>query len=152
MSSRIVNRKARFEYQILETVEAGVALEGREVKSLRLGRGSLSEAFVMIRDGEAYLHNANIPGYGFSDLRDYEPTRARKLLLHRSELESLAQKVKGANLALVPVEILLKRGKFKVLVGLARGKQQHEKRSVIRQRRQRDLEREVKRDMKLRLR
>ncbi len=144
----ISNKKARFEYEIAETVEAGLELLGPEVKSLRLGRGSLAEAHVRILGGEAYLINANIPGYGFADNREYEPTRTRKLLMHKREIESWQGKVKAGNWVVVPLEIYLKRGKFKLLAGLGRGRKQYQKRELIKRR---DVEREVKREWKQKL-
>lgn len=146
---RIQNKKARFDYEILDSVEAGIALLGPEVKSLRLGRGSLIDAFVQVREGQAYLVNMTIPRYEFTDMREYDATRTRKLLLHKSEIYSLDQKTDGQNLTLVPLEIYPKGSNFKVLIGLARGRKQHSKKELLKQR---DLDREVKRDLKLNLR
>ena len=143
----IVNKRAKFEYEILDEVEAGMVLEGREVKSLRLGRGSIVDAFVRITDGEAYLVNANIPGYTFADLTDYDPLRTRKLLMNKKELEALDSKMKSGKLNLVPLKIYPKGRVLKVLVGLARGKKQYQKKEVIKRR---DLDREAKREMKFR--
>jgi len=144
----ISNKKARFEYDIAETVEAGLELMGPEVKSLRLGRGSLAEAHVRIMGGESFLINANIPGYGFADNREYEPTRTRKLLMHKREIESWQGKVKAGNWVVVPLEIYLKRGKFKLLVGLGKGRKQYQKKELLKRR---DVEREVKREWKQKL-
>lgn len=144
-STRLVNRKARFEYEVLESVEAGIALTGPEVKSLRLGRGSLIDAFIQIRQGQAYLINMTIPRYQFTDARDYEATRTRKLLLHKKEIYSLHQKTDGQNLTLIPLEIYPKGSRFKVSIGVARGRKQHDKRQVLKQR---DIERETKRVLK----
>ncbi len=141
----IINKKAKFEYAILEGVEAGMVLSGAEVKSLRLGRGSLNEAFVRLTNGEAFLVNANIPGYKYADLTEYEPTRSRKLLMSRKELAALGAKLKSGNYSLVPLKIYPKGRVLKLLVGLGRGKKQYEKREVIKRR---DLEREAQREAK----
>ena len=105
-------------------------LEGREVKSLRLGRASLVDAFVRVGQGEAFLVNAEIHPYEFADLTDYDSRRTRKLLMHKKEIESLEHKTKGANLTLVPLEIYTKGRNFKVLVGVGRGKKQFQKKEV----------------------
>ncbi len=144
----IENSRARFEYAIGDMVEAGVVLEGREVKSLRSGRGSIRDAFVRIVDGEAWLLNTDIPGYGFADLRDYDPRRSRKLLLHKKEIQVLEQATGKKSVSLVPLKMYLKKGVFKVLVGVGRGKKEYEKREV---KKRRDLEREVRRDYKAQL-
>jgi SsrA-binding protein len=145
----VTNKRARFEYDISETLEAGLVLSGQEVKSIRLGHGSLAEAFVRIRDGQAYLHNFNLPGYKFADLTNYEPTQMRKLLLHAREIDQLASKEQTGNTSIVPVAIVARGKKLKLVVGIGRGKKQFQKKRVIKQR---DLEREVKRDLKQRLR
>lgn len=146
---RLLNRRARYEYEILDKLEAGIVLTGPEVKSLRLGRGSLVDAFVQIRSGEAYMVNATINKYEFSREENYDPTRSRKLLLHKDQIYTLEQKVSGANLTLIPLEIYPKRGNFKVMVGLAKGRQQHDKRERLKKR---DLDREVRREVKERVR
>lgn len=148
-ANRLVNKKARFDYEILDTIEAGVVLTGPEVKSLRLGRGSLVDAFIQIRQGQAYLVNMTIPRYEFTDFRDYDATRTRKLLLHKKEIYSLNQKTDGQNLSLIPVEIYPKAGKFKVLIGLGRGRKQYSKKELLKRR---DQEREIKRELKQKLR
>ncbi len=142
---KIVNKKAKFEYQILETVEAGLVLSGNEVKSLRSGRGSLVDAFVQVRDGEAFLVNASIPGYNFADNREYDSKKTRKLLMHKSEIYSLEQKKQNKGVSLVPLEIYLKKGKFKVRVGVGKGRKQYQKKELLKQR---DLDREVLREMR----
>lgn len=149
MKSRLTNKRARYDYTIAETLEAGMALTGQEVKSLRLGRGSLSESRVVFRGGEAYLINMNIPGYSNADIREYEPTRSRKLLLHKNQIESWEQKTNASGYSVIPLAVYPKKGVFKVELGLARGKKQFEKRETIKRR---DIEREVERDMKQRVR
>lgn len=145
----ITNRKARFEYEVNDTLEAGLVLSGPEVKSLRLGRASLTDAFVQVRQGQAFLINATINKYEFSRQEDYDPKRTRKLLLHKDQIYSLAQKLDGVNLTLVPLRIYTKRGRFKVLLGVAKGRQLHDKRERLKRR---DLDRETKREVKDRVR
>lgn len=142
---QIVNKKARFEYEIIEELEAGLVLLGPEVKSLRLGRGNLTDAFVHISEGEAYLVNADIIGYSFADLTDYDPRRRRKLLLSKKQIDSLEQKAKSGRYSLIPLKIYPKGNVFKLSVALARGKKQYEKREAIKRR---DLEREAKTELK----
>jgi SsrA-binding protein len=148
-SPKLVNKKARFEYEVMDEIEAGMVLLGMEVKSLRLGRGSINEAFVRIIKDEAFLVNATIPGYQFADTREYDPKRSRKLLLKRKEIEFLKSKLDGANLTLIPIKIRERRNKYRLVVGLARGKKQYEKREGIKRR---DLQREVEREIKNKIR
>lgn len=144
---KIVNRKARYRYQLIEEMEAGIALSGAEVKSLREGRGSLLESFARIKDGEAWLYNFVIPAYSHADSTGYDPTRPRKLLLHKEQLLALQQKMEGGGLTLVPLSCYLTRGFVKVKLGLARGKRVYEKRQAIKRREQ---EREAARALKQR--
>lgn len=137
MGFNFFNRKANFKYSLEDKIEAGVALTGTEIKSLRSGRMSLSEAFVHIRGGEAYLENAYIPPFQASP--SYDPRRPRKLLLHRSQLGALIGKTSGTNLTLVPVRVYNRRGLAKVEIALAKGKKKFDKRKAIR-------DREVKRE------
>jgi SsrA-binding protein len=138
------NRKARFDYAILERFEAGIVLTGSEVKSLRGGRASLAEAFARVRDGEVWLEGMHIPPYEAGDKRNHLPVRPRKLLLHRTEIEELAAAQQQDRLALVPLRVYFAHGMAKVELGLARGKRQHEKRHAIAKREhQREVEREL---------
>ena len=132
-----VNRSARHEYLIEETVEAGLALMGSEVKALREGKANLKDSFGRVDNGEVWLWNAHISPYGPASQFGHEPTRARKLLLHRQEIERLQGKVKERGLALVPLRLYFKNGRAKVELALARGKKQHDKREAIRDREQR---------------
>lgn len=132
-----VNRRARHEFLIEETVEAGIALMGSEVKALREGKANLKDSFGRIENGEAWLWNAHISPYGPASQFGHEPTRTRKLLLHRGEIERLHGKVKERGLALVPLRLYFKNGRAKVELALARGKKQHDKREAIRDREQR---------------
>lgn len=141
---KIFNRRARHDYQLLGKIEAGVALTGPEVKSVKAGQVSLQESFVRLRSGEAWLVNAHIHPYPYADNRDYDPRRARKLLLHKDELLKLEQKTKEKGLTLVPVSCYTKRGRIKLGIALARGKKKYEKREVIKRR---DVEREIEREL-----
>jgi SsrA-binding protein len=134
------NRRARHDYQILESLEAGIQLTGSEVKSLRAGRASLTEAYGQIRDGEAWLEGMHIPPYEQGVTRGYDPTRPRKLLLHRREIDRLFGKVKQQGLAMVPMRVYFTHGIAKLELGLGKGKREYEKRQSIARR---DSEREM---------
>jgi SsrA-binding protein len=137
----VSNRRARHDYEILERLEAGIVLSGSEVKSLRAGRGSLAEAFGRVRDGEVWIEGMHVPPYEQAmDKRTYDPTRARKLLLHRDEIERLIGKTAERGLALVPLRVYFSHGLAKLELGVARGKRQFEKRQAI-------AEREHRREM-----
>jgi SsrA-binding protein len=125
------NRRARHDYQILERFEAGIALTGSEVKSLRAGRASLNEAFARAHGTEVWLENMHIPPYEQGQKRGYEPLRARKLLLHRKEIARLVGKQKEQGLALIPMRVYFVHGLAKVELGLGRGKREYEKRQAI---------------------
>jgi SsrA-binding protein len=143
---KVINRKARFNYELLERIEAGVALEGREVKSIKQGKVSLNEAFCRIDDNqELWLHNTHVHPYEFANNDDYEPTRTRKLLLKKSQILSLEKKTENKNLSLVPTAIYTKHGRIKVEVTIGRGKKQWDKRATIKEREQK---REARRAMK----
>ena len=130
---KIVNKKALYNYHILERVEAGIVLTGSEVKSIRNGRLDLGESHVRILNGEAFLINAHIPPYQSAD-KDYDPQHSRKLLLHKSQINSLIGKVSKGGMALIPVSLYEKNNRFKVEVGLARSKKEFDKRRVIKER------------------
>ena len=132
-----VNRRARHDFHIEETVEAGLVLSGSEVKALREGKANLKDSYGRLEGDEVYLWNAHISPYGPASQFGHEPTRTRKLLLHRQEIERLGGKVKERGLTLVPLRLSFKNGKAKVELGLARGKKQHDKREAIRDREQR---------------
>jgi SsrA-binding protein len=134
------NRRARHDYQILESLEAGIRLSGSEVKSLRAGRASLAEAYGQIRDGEAWLEGMHIPPYEQGVTRGYDPIRPRKLLLHRREIDRLFGKVKQQGLAMVPMRVYFTHGIAKLELGLGKGKREYEKRQSIARR---DSEREM---------
>ena len=134
-SPQIRNKKARFNFEILEQVEAGISLTGSEVKSLRNGNASLEEAFALVRGGEVFLRDCNISPYEQAGYAQHKPTRERKLLLHRREIRKLHNKVTQKGLTLVPLKMYFNdRGLVKVLIGLARGKKLHDKRQDMRRR------------------
>jgi SsrA-binding protein len=134
------NRRARHDYQILESLEAGIRLSGSEVKSLRAGRASLAEAYGQIRDGEAWLEGMHIPPYEQGVTKGYDPIRPRKLLLHRREIDRLLGKVRQQGLAMVPMRVYFTHGIAKLELGLGKGKREYEKRQSIARR---DSEREM---------
>jgi len=138
------NRKARHDYAILDSVEAGIALTGTEVKSLRAGRASLVDAFAQVKDGEIYLHGVHIPEYTQGTWNNHEPRRTRKLLLRRMEIDRLSGKVQESGLTLVPLAIYFSDGWAKVELGLARGKRSYDKRQDLAKR---DADREITRAM-----
>ncbi len=125
------NRKAYYEYEILATYEAGIQLLGTEVKSLRMNQVSLDCSFVQIKSQEAFLMNANIAQYSFGNIMNHEPTRTRKLLLHKTEIVRLLSKTKEKGLTIVPLKLYFNSGKVKVELGLAKGKKIHDKRETI---------------------
>lgn len=130
------NRQARFNYEILDTFEAGMALRGSEVKSLRAGHVQLKDSYVDIRDGEAWLVSAHISPYSFAEGGGHEPERPRKLLLHRREIDRLFGRIREEGLSLVPTQIYFTGGIAKVELGLGKGKRRHDKRRAIIERRQ----------------
>lgn len=141
----IENRKARFDYEILDKFEAGVQLTGAEVKSIRTGRASLSESYAHVRGEELYIRNMHIHPYELANV-EMDPYRERKLLLHRNELNKLIGATAQKGLTAVPLKLYFtEKGWAKVLIGLCRGKKQHDKRETIKAR---DLDREAKREMK----
>lgn len=144
---KIRNKRARFHFEILERLEAGISLTGSEVKSLRAGRASLEEAWAVVRDGEVFLRDCNISPYPQAGYAQHKPTRERKLLLHRREIRKLQNKVTQRGLTLVPLEMRFnERGLVKVLIGLCRGKKLHDKREDIRRRdQQREIDRATRR-------
>jgi SsrA-binding protein len=139
------NRKAHHDYHILERVEAGVALTGTEVKSLRDGGGNLRDSYAVLRDGEAYLVNANIAPYRQGNIANHEPLRDRKLLLHRREIRQLDEKVAQRGMTLVPLSLYFADGRVKLELALAKGKEGPDKRHATAEKdAKRQMEREVK--------
>ena len=140
------NRKARHNYQVLDTLECGIALVGSEVKSLREGKLSLDEAYGRVMQGEVWLVGADIPEYTFANQLNHNPRRRRKLLLHRREIAKFASRALEKNLTLVPLKMYFKRGRAKVLLGICRGKKTFDKRETLRKRdMQRDIDRALRR-------
>jgi SsrA-binding protein len=129
------NRRARFDYFIEETFEAGIALSGTEVKSLRFGEGSIAESYAEVRGGECWLINANIPEFSHGNRFNHEPKRMRKLLLHAREIEKFVGAVERKGMTLVPLSVYFNsRGRAKVELALAKGKQHHDKRQTMKDR------------------
>ena len=141
------NKRARYDYHIEETFEAGLVLTGTEVKSLRDGRANISDAYGIIKDGEAYLLNLHISPYESRGYANHEPDRTRKLLLHRKEIRRLIGAVERQGQTLVPLELYFKRGKAKVALALGKGKKLHDKRETERER---DAAREIARAVRVR--
>ena len=142
-----VNRKARHDYFIEATYEAGLVLKGSEVKSLRDGKATLKDSYARIVRGEAFLLNTHINPYSAANQFNHEPTRTRKLLLHKQEIRRLTGKVKERGLTLIALRLYFKNGKAKVELGLARGKKLYDKRETLRKK---DAQREVERSLKSR--
>ena len=139
-----VNRKARHEYTIEDTLEAGLVLTGTEIKSVRAGKANLSDAFARIERGEAWLVGANIAPWEGGNRNNHEPKRDRKLLLHRVQIDQLLGKTRAKGLTLVPLRMYISRGRAKIELGVARGKQLHDRRRDIAARdARRDLERQL---------
>ncbi|HHL72965.1 MAG TPA: SsrA-binding protein SmpB [Bacteroidetes bacterium] len=140
-----VNRKARHDYEVIDTFEAGIVLLGTEVKSLRAGKANLKDSYARIRNGELWLFGLHISPYSHGSYNNHIPERDRKLLLHKYEIRRLIGKVEEAGLTLVPLKLYFKNGKVKVQLGLARGRKQYDKRQVIAKREaDRDLRRRLK--------
>jgi SsrA-binding protein len=139
------NRRARHEFHILESVEAGLVLTGTEVKSLRAGGVSLSEAYARFREGEAWLIGMHVPPYAQGSFSNADPNRPRKLLLHREQIDRLRSRVAEKGLTIVPLRLYFTRGKVKVQLGLARGKKLWDKRADVAKR---DVDREIARHVR----
>ena len=141
------NRQARHDYAIIDSWEAGIVLTGTEVKALREGKANISDAYGIVRGGEIYLLNLHISPYERGGYVNHDPTRTRKLLLHRKEIRRLIGAVEREGLTLVPLELYFRKGKAKVALALGKGKKLHDKRETARQR---DAEREVARALRVR--
>jgi SsrA-binding protein len=142
MADILTNSKARRDYHILETFEAGIVLKGTEVKALRAGKGQISDAFARVERDEVFLYNAHIDEYSYGNLQNHQPKAVRKLLLHKTEIRKLFGFASVKGNALVPLAFYWKNGKVKVLVGVGKGKAQFDKREDIKRR---DADREAKR-------
>jgi SsrA-binding protein len=142
------NKKARHDYTILRTYEAGIALLGTEVKSLRAGRASLTDAFAQESNGEIMLYGLHIPEYAYGTWTNHQPRRTRKLLLHREEIAKILDKVRDTGVTLVPLSMYFENGWAKVELALARGKREYDKRQALAER---DANREITRELSRRL-
>ena len=139
------NKKARHDYTIVETIEAGIVLTGTEIKSVRAVRIQLKDGYAQIKNGQAWLVNVHISPFEQGNIWNQDPDRTRKLLLKKREITKLANDLKGTGMTLVPLKVYLKNGFAKVLIGLAKGKHDYDKRETIKRREQdRDLKRQVK--------
>jgi SsrA-binding protein len=149
MSEKVVasNRRARHEYFIFETLEAGIALHGSEIKSIRAGQISLAEAFVRIDGNEAWLEDAHIAPYEQASIYNHEPRRPRKLLLHSAEIRKLWNTVRQKGVTIIPLSVYIKDGKAKVEIAVAKGKKLYDKRAEIAKR---DTQREIERHLNVR--
>jgi len=141
----IVNREARFNYIVLDEIEAGIVLKGTEIKSIRDGKAQIKDSYANIRNNECYLLNMHINEYKEGNLFNHDPKRTRKLLLHKSEIKKLSDKIKIEGLTLVPLKVYFKKNKIKVLIGVCKGKKLFDKRESIKER---DLEREARKNQK----
>jgi SsrA-binding protein len=139
------NRKAYHDYHVEDTLEAGIALLGTEVKSLREGRANLKDSYVILKSGEAFLLNCHISPYSHGNIMNHDPLRTRKLLMHRNEIDRLRGKVEGKGYTLIPLKLYFKDSFVKVEIGLARGKKLFEKRDTIKER---EAKREIEKAMK----
>ncbi len=141
MKINIQNKKARFEYELLDFFTAGMQLLGTEIKSIRAGKASINEAFCHINNGEVFIKNMHIAEYDFGNINNHDPVRERKLLLTKKEIEKLTKKLKDQGVTIVPLKVFLKEGKLaKIEIALARGKKLYDKRQSLK-------DKDVKRDM-----
>ncbi|OJG74214.1 SsrA-binding protein [Enterococcus quebecensis] len=143
------NRKARHDYTVVDTMEAGIVLQGTEIKSIRNGRINLKDGFARIRNGEAYLLNVHISPYEQGNIFNHDPLRTRKLLLHKKQIAKLITETKNTGITIVPLKVYIRNGYAKVLIGLAKGKKQYDKREDLKRK---EINREISRTLKNNLR
>lgn len=141
----INNRKAKYDYQIFETIEAGIVLTGTEIKSIRDGKANLKDSYATIKNGEAIIINMHISHYDKGNIFNHDETRTRKLLLHKKEILKLRDKIKLEGYTLIPIKLYFKNGKAKILLGVAKGKKDYDKRESIKQK---DIERDIRARLK----
>ena len=141
----ILNRKARYDYEILEKYEAGIVLTGTEIKSIRKGNANLKDSYAVIKNGEVFLLNMHVSEYKEGNIFNHEETRTRKLLLNKNEIKKINDKITIKGLALVPVKLYFVNGKLKLELAVARGKHTYDKKETIKQR---DIDRDMKKSMK----
>ncbi|MGO2267454.1 MAG: SsrA-binding protein SmpB [Vagococcus salmoninarum] len=139
------NRKARHDFTIMETIEAGLVLKGTEIKAIRAGRINLKDGFAKVRHGEVYLHKVHISPYEQGNLFNHEPLRTRKLLMRKKQIDMLIGETKNPGITLVPLKVYIKNGYAKVLIGIAKGKKQYDKREDLKRK---DQNREIARALK----
>lgn len=138
------NRRARHEYEITDTLEAGLVLQGTEVKVLREGKVTISEGFIQVKEGEAWLFGVHIPEYNFGSFFNHEPRRPRKLLLHQYEIERMQARITEKGFSAIPLALYFKRGRVKLEIGLGKGRKLHDKRQAAREKTDRREMREVR--------
>jgi len=143
------NRKARHDYTVVDTMEAGIVLQGTEIKSIRNGRINLKDGFARIRNGEAYLLNVHISPYEQGNIFNHDPLRTRKLLLHKKQIAKLIAETKNTGITIIPLKVYIRNGYAKVLIGLAKGKKQYDKREDLKRK---EINREISRTLKESLR
>ena len=141
----ILNRKAKYNYQIFDTIEAGIVLTGTEIKSLRLGKANIKDSYARVKNNEIFLINMHISSYDNGNIFNHDETRERKLLLHKKEILKFCDKIKLEGYTIVPLKVYLKNGRAKVLIGLAKGKKNYDKREDIKKR---DIERSIRARLK----
>lgn len=141
----ILNRKTKYNYQIFDTIEAGIVLTGTEIKSLRLGKANIKDSYVRVKNNEMYIINMHISSYENGNIFNHDETRERKLLLHKKEIFKFRDKIKLEGYTIVPLKVYLKNGRAKVLIGLAKGKKNYDKREDIKKR---DIERNIRARLK----
>lgn len=139
------NKKARHDYTIIDTIEAGIVLQGTEIKAIRNSRINLKDGFTRIRNGEAFLYNVHISPYEQGNIFNHDPLRTRKLLMHKKQIARLAGELKTTGITLVPLKVYLKDGYAKVLIGVAKGKHQYDKRESLKRK---DVDRQISRTLK----
>jgi len=141
----INNRKAKYDYEILDTVEAGIVLTGTEIKSIKNGSANLKDSYAIIKNGEAFLLNMHISHYEQGNIFNHNETRTRKLLLHKKEILKLNDKIQMLGYTLVPIKLYFKKGYAKILIGVAKGKKNYDKREAIKKK---DIQRDIDKQMK----
>ena len=143
------NRKARHDYTVVDTMEAGIVLQGTEIKSIRNGRINLKDGFARVRNGEVYLLNVHISPYEQGNIFNHDPLRTRKLLLHKKQIAKLIAETKNTGITIIPLKVYIRNGYAKVLIGLAKGKKQYDKREDLKRK---EINREINRTLKNNLR
>lgn len=141
----IQNRKAHFDYEITDTFETGIVLTGTEIKSIRLGKANLKDSYAIVHNHELYILNMHISSYEQGNRFNHEETRTRKLLMHKEEILKLEEKIKLEGFTLIPLKLYFKKGNAKILLGLAKGKKNYDKRETIKKK---DMDRQVQKDLK----